>query len=135
MEVNQMNHMSIDDLELCIKKSETILFLLNTLIKNPSFNIKINLVTNLSLTSFFIKEILKIFIKMKLDSFVKNKNVFKLDVLVLYLKLIRLKSYIKESFDKTNINKHIRKIFRYDRNGNKRNYIFVCCKNIFKLNP
>lgn len=100
MEVNQMNHMSIDDLELCIKKSETILFLLNTLIKNPNFNIKINLVTNLSLTSFFIKEILKIFIKMKLDSFVKNKNVFKLDVLVLYLKLIRLKSYIKESFDK-----------------------------------
>jgi hypothetical protein len=37
--------------------------------------------------------------------------------------------FIKDSFDKTNINKHIKKIFVYDRNGNKRNYVFVYCKN------
>lgn len=119
----EISRISYDDFDLCIKKSENILFLLNVLIKNPKFNIKINLVTNLSLTSFFIKEILKIFIKMKTDTFVVNKNIFKIDILIIYLKLIRLKSYIKESFDKAKYDLEIEEVTCENAESNSGNNI------------
>lgn len=82
-------------LYLCECTADRILMIVKRLVSMPEFEIKLNLVTNISVSTLYIREILKLYETILLDESNKNKNHYKMDIMTLYPKLFKLQRSLK----------------------------------------
>jgi hypothetical protein len=81
-------------LYLCETSADRIMMIIKRLVSIPEFEIKLNLVTNISITALYIREILNLYESI-LQEHKKNKNIYKLDIIAIYPRLFKLQRSLK----------------------------------------
>lgn len=98
--LSNKNNYLFEYINNCKYTADRVLYLIKEVIQIPSYEIKLHLIKNLSICCLFIKEVLSLFEKVIINKEkVENKNLYKFDVILLYLKLERLKEELNTMYN------------------------------------